>query len=63
MSTSNRIRSSITELPKGTVFSRADFLSLGSRASIDQTLYRMVNAREIVRIARGLYSGFNSVGR
>ena len=63
MSTSNRIRSSITELPKGTVFSSADFLSLGSRASIDQTLYRMVNAREIVRIARGLYSGFNSVGR
>jgi len=50
------IRSSITELPKGTVFSSADFLSVGSRASIDQTLYRMVNAREIVRIARGLYT-------
>ena len=56
MSTSNTIRSSITVLPKGAVFSSADFLSVGSRASIDQTLYRMVNAREIVRIARGLYT-------
>lgn len=30
-------------------------LSVGTRASVDQTLYRMVNAHEIVRIARGLY--------
>jgi hypothetical protein len=56
MSTSNKIRSNIAEFPKGKVFSSADFLSVGSRASIDQTLYRMVNAHEIVRIARGLYT-------
>jgi hypothetical protein len=55
MSTSNKIRSTIAKLPKGAVFSSADFVSLGTRASIDQTLYRMVNAHEIVRIARGLY--------
>ncbi len=55
MSTSNKIRSRIAELPKGAVFSSADFLSVGTRASVDQTLYRMVNAHEIVRITRGLY--------
>jgi len=56
MSTSNKIRSTISELPKGAIFSSADFISLGTRASIDQTLYRMVNASEIVRIARGFYT-------
>ena len=56
MSISTKIRSSISDMPKGAVFSSTDFLSVGSRASIDQTLYRMVNAGEIVRIARGLYA-------
>jgi len=56
MTTSNKIRSTIAKLPKGAVFSSANFLTEGSRASIDQTLYRMVNAREIIRVTRGLYS-------
>ncbi len=56
MSTSNKICFTISELPKGAVFSSTDFVSLGTRASIDQTLYRMVNAREIVRVARGFYT-------
>ena len=56
MSTSNKIRSTITDLPKGSVFSCTDFLSVGTRASIDQALYRMVHAREIIRFARGLYT-------
>ena len=56
MRTSNKIRSSIVDMPKGAVFSSADFLSVGTRASIDQTLYRMVNASEIIRIARGFYT-------
>jgi hypothetical protein len=56
MSTANKIRSTIIDLPKGSVFSCTDFLSVGTRASNDQALYRMVHARQIIRFARGLYT-------
>ncbi|WP_310626802.1 DUF6088 family protein [Limnohabitans sp.] len=56
MTCSEKIRAVIASLPQGAVFSSADFLSAGTRAAVDQTLYRMVNASEVVRIARGLYA-------
>ena len=61
MSISKKIHFSIANMPKGAVFSSADFLTIGSRSSIDQTLYRMVNACEIIRVARGLYTLANEI--
>ena len=61
MSISKKIHFSIANMPKGAVFSSADFLTIGSRSSIDQTLYRMVNACEIIRVARGLYTLVNEI--
>lgn len=49
------INQSIANKPVGCVFSAADFLSAGSRAAIDQALYRMLRAGKIERVARGLY--------
>ncbi|OGV66130.1 MAG: hypothetical protein A3K19_19730 [Lentisphaerae bacterium RIFOXYB12_FULL_65_16] len=40
---------------RGTVFSSADFVDLGSRAAVDQALSRLVRQGAIRRIARGLY--------
>ena len=55
MQTSEKIRQTIADKPPGAVFSSADFLSLGSRAAVDQTLFRMMKAGLIERVARGLY--------
>lgn len=55
MHTSETIRQAIAAKPVGAMFSSADFLSLGSRAAIDQTLHRMMKTGVIVRVARGLY--------
>jgi hypothetical protein len=38
------------------VFSSADFLSAGTRAAVDQALFRLMKAGTIVRVARGLYA-------
>lgn len=56
MSTANHIRQAIAAKPAGSVFSSADFLSLGSRAAVDQALHRAMKGGEIVRVARGLYA-------
>jgi hypothetical protein len=40
---------------RGKVFIPKDFLDLGSRAAIDQSLSRLVRGREIERLGRGLY--------
>jgi hypothetical protein len=42
-------------MPQGAVFSSADFLLAGTRAAVDQSLYRMMKAGLIVRVTRGLY--------
>src|SRR5689334_7211381 len=47
----NRIRSG----QSGSVFSPADFLDLGTRATVDQALSRNCRAGHIRKIARGLY--------
>ena len=55
MQTSEKIRQAIADKPPGAVYSSADFLSLGSRAAVDQALFRMMKAGLIERVARGLY--------
>ncbi len=40
---------------RGSVFTPSDFLNLGSRDAIDQSLHRLTESGTIRRIARGLY--------
>lgn len=40
---------------RGGVFTPADFLDLGSRANVDQTLSRLVARNHLRKLARGLY--------
>ena len=56
MRTSKMIRQAIAVKPPGAVFSSADFLSVGTRAAVDQALFRMMSAGIIERVARGLYA-------
>ena len=56
MSTSEIIQQSIADQPQGSVFSSADFLSVATRAAVDQALFRLMKAGAIVRVARGLYA-------
>lgn len=56
MSTVQTIRQTIEDGPHGAVFSSADFLSAGTRAAVDQSLYRLMKAGAIVRVARGFYA-------
>lgn len=56
MRTSEMIRQAIANQPQGWVFSSADFLSAGTRTAVDQALFRLMKARTIVRVARGLYA-------
>ena len=55
MSTSQAIRERIAVQPAGEPFTPALFAGLGSRASIDQALMRLVQAGRIERIGHGLY--------
>jgi hypothetical protein len=55
MNVSEIIRQAIAEKPQGAVFSSADFLTVGTRAAVDQALYRMMRSGAITRVARGLY--------
>lgn len=50
------MRAAIAHKDPGSVFSSADFLSLGSRAAVDQALTRMMKAGFLARVARGLYA-------
>jgi Family of unknown function (DUF6088) len=56
MQTSETIRQAIAAQPQGAVFSSADFLSAGTRAAVDQALFRLMKDGTIVRVARGLYA-------
>lgn len=49
------IRQAIADKPPGAILSSADFLSMGARAAVDQTLLRLMKAGSIERVARGLY--------
>lgn len=40
---------------RGNVFTTKDFLSIGSRETVDQTLSRLAKAGVVRRLARGLY--------
>jgi hypothetical protein len=40
---------------RGSVFTPADFLDLGSRANVDQTLARLVARDQLRKLSRGLY--------
>lgn len=56
MHASEIIRQAIANQPQGAVFSSADFLSAGTRAAVDQALYRMMRSGVISRVSRGLYA-------
>ena len=56
MSTFQLIQAHALQLPAGQLLSATDCLSMGSRAAIDQALYRMVKSGQLVRVYRGLYA-------
>ncbi|MBX9723981.1 MAG: type IV toxin-antitoxin system AbiEi family antitoxin domain-containing protein [Candidatus Obscuribacterales bacterium] len=49
------IRHHIFSLPEGRMFSSRDFLICATRATVDQTLHRLMERGVIVRVARGVY--------
>src|SRR3982751_6857696 len=51
-----RIFDRVKRKGRGAVWSPADFLDLGSRDSIDQSLSRLVRRGQLRRIARGVYA-------
>lgn len=53
--TAELIRRRIDEMPIGEPFTPAALLECGTRASVDQTLSRLVKAGAIERVARGLF--------
>jgi hypothetical protein len=55
MSVQDRIHNRIKRKGRGTVFTPKDFLDLGSRAAVDQSLSRMARAGTIRRLDRGVY--------
>ena len=56
MSTFQLIQAHALQMPAGQLLSATDCLSMGSRAAIDQALYRMVKSGQLVRVSRGLYA-------
>lgn len=50
------IRSHVEGQPEGTIFVPKEFLSLGTRASVDQALARLVKAGVLTRVSRGVYA-------
>lgn len=55
MTTVEAIRNRINEIAVGEPFISTQFNALGTRASIDQTLSRLVKKGEITRLARGVF--------
>lgn len=53
-STDDQILKAITSLGSGAVFP-TDFLSFGSRQTVDVVLHRLVRKGTIRRLARGIY--------
>jgi hypothetical protein len=54
-SVSNQILRRTRALGRGSVFTPADFLGLGSRAAVDKALSRLTKDGQLRRLARGLY--------
>lgn len=50
-----RLKKESPILKRGKPFSAKDFVDLGNRSTIDKTLSRMVEKREIERATRGMY--------
>lgn len=55
VSVAESIASHIKHLPKGKPFTIDRFIEAGSRASVDKTLSRLVQAGTLERVARGVY--------
>ena len=55
MSVRAQIQNRLKRKGRGTVFTPKDFLDLGNRAAVDQTLSRMVKDGSIRRLSRGVY--------
>lgn len=55
MSVQNRVLNRIKRRGRGAVFTPKDFLDLGSRAAVDQSLSRMTRDGAIRRLGRGIY--------
>ncbi len=53
--TAELIRQRIEEMPVGEPFTPTAFLACGTRASVDQTLSRLIKAGAIARVTRGVF--------
>jgi len=49
------IQRHILRLPATRIFTTRELLQYGSRGAVDQTLYRLVLAKSIIRLARGVF--------
>ena len=56
MTTAKAVRHAIEAMPEGAAFPAKDLLPLGTRAAVDQVLYRMAKEGKILRVARGIYA-------
>lgn len=61
MMTAAHVKRHIACLPEDKPFSTREFLSYGSRAAIDQVLWRLVQKGIIIRVARGLFIKKDSI--
>ena len=50
------ILSAAQALPEGGLLSPKEFLHLGSRAAVDQTLTRLTREGQLLRVVRGTYA-------
>ncbi len=55
MFTAAHVKRHIARLQEGQIFTSREFLSYGTRAAIDQALYRLVKSGYIRRLARGVF--------
>jgi hypothetical protein len=55
MHTSVLIKRHIFKLAKSAIFSTREMLNYGTRAAVDQCLYRLVKSKRIIRLAWGLF--------
>ncbi len=55
MSTLGCVYNRIQRFSLGHLFTTRQFLGLGSRGAVDQSLYNLVKQREIIRVARGVF--------
>ena len=56
MTTAKAVRQVIDQKPEGVAFSVKELLALGTRAAIDQVLYRMAKEGKLLRVSRGIYA-------